>query len=126
MNYRTFARRALSLLMVSVGVSHFTRPDVFVAIVPHYLPAALWLVWISGLFEILGGLGLELKATRRPAAWGLIALYLAVFPANLNMAMNDIPIDGEAVAPALLWLRLPLQLLFIAWAYAFTGARRDA
>ena len=78
------------------------------------------LVVISGIAEILGGLGLILPATRRLAAWGLIALYLAILPANLNMAINHLPLGKTAVAPWLLWARLPLQLVLISWAYWYT------
>jgi uncharacterized membrane protein len=109
--------------MVAIGVAHFVRPEPFVLIVPEVLPAKLALVYISGAFEILGGLGLILPATRRHAAWGLVLLYLAVFPANINMAINDIPMNGEHVAPLMRWGRLPLQLVLIAWAFWYT--RRD-
>jgi uncharacterized membrane protein len=79
---------------------------------------------ISGIAEILGGLGLIVPATRRLAAWGLIALYVAVFPANLNMALNHLPLGTTPVATWLLWARLPLQLVLIVWAYWYT--RREA
>src|SRR4051812_49208535 len=103
--------------MTWVGALHFVRPEAFVRIVPSALPAPLMLVYLSGAFEIAGGLGLLVARTRRLAAWGLIALYVAVFPANLNMALNDIPFGEGPTPPALLWLRLPFQLVFIAWAY---------
>jgi uncharacterized membrane protein len=101
-------------------VLHFVRPDGFVAIVPEALPAKLALVYISGVAEIAGGLGLILPQTRRLAAWGLIALYIAVFPANINMAIHQLPLDGNIVPAWQLWARLPLQLVLIAWAYWYT------
>ncbi|WP_394847650.1 hypothetical protein LZC95_09325 [Pendulispora brunnea] len=74
----------------------------------------------SGFFEIAGGVGLLLPVTQRLAAWGLIALYVAVFPANVNMAVNRISLDPKRPIPTyLLWQRLPFQLLFIAWAWWF-------
>ena len=75
----------LAIFMVAIGVLHFVRPKPFVRIVPKFLPAPLALVYISGFFEILGGIGLLIPETRAWAAWGLIALYIAVFPANIYM-----------------------------------------
>ncbi len=57
---------------------------------------------------------------RKAAAWGLVALYIAVFPANINMLMNDLPFNGQPVPPLFLWLRLPIQFVLIAWAYWLT------
>lgn len=112
---------ALAAAMIGIGVLHFVRPKPFVRIVPKYLPAPLALVYISGLFEILGGIGLLIPATRTWAAWGLIALYVAVFPANVYMLTDNISLDPRKPIPRwALWLRLPFQLVFIAWAYWFT------
>ncbi|MBW1904055.1 MAG: DoxX family protein [Deltaproteobacteria bacterium] len=108
--------------MIAIGASHFARPNPFVRIVPKYLPAPLALVYISGFFEILGGIGLLIPETRAWAAWGLIALYVAVFPANIYMLTHNISLDPEKPIPRwVLWARLPFQFLFIAWAYWFTG-----
>ena len=109
--------------MVTVGTLHFTSPDGFVKIVPAYLPAPLALVYISGFFEIAGGLGLLLERTRRAAGLGLIALYVAVFPANIAMAVHDIQPANVHIPSALLWLRLPFQLLFIATAWWLSRGR---
>lgn len=117
---KSVARGLLAAGMILVGVRHFTHPDGFVAIVPGYLPWPLALVYVSGFFEVLGGAGLLIPATRRWAAWGLVALYVAVFPANVNMAIHHLPFNGEPVPPWLLWLRLPLQGVLIAWAYWMT------
>ncbi len=106
--------------MVFIGVQHFLDPEPFVQIVPSMLPAPRTLVFVSGFFEILGGLGLLVPRTRRAAAWGLIALYIAVFPANVNMAVNHLPMGDRVLPPLALWLRLPLQAVFIAWAWWFT------
>src|SRR5689334_10622155 len=108
--FKTALRLLLAGAMVVVGVLHFVNPGGFVRIVPAYLPAPLALVLISGAAEILGGLGLLVPRTRRLAAWGLVALYLAVFPANLNMAIHQIPLGDAPIAADkvwLLWLRLP-------------------
>jgi uncharacterized membrane protein len=113
-------RGVLAVAMIAVGVTHFTNPAPFVGIVPACLPAPLALVYVSGAAEIAGGAGLAWERTRRAAAWGLIALYVAVFPANVNMAVNHLTLGGGEISPVVLWLRLPLQAVFIAWAYWFT------
>jgi uncharacterized membrane protein len=113
-------RWLLTVGMVGAGLNHFIAADTYVAMMPSALPAHRALVYLSGLAEIAGGLGLILPATRRWAAWGLIALLVAVFPANVNMAINHLPL-GERVVPTwALWARLPLQLVLIAWAWWYT------
>jgi uncharacterized membrane protein len=114
----------LTLVMVLVGITHFTTPATFVAIVPDYLPAPLALVYISGVLEILLGLGLQVPSMRRMAAWGLIALFIAVFPANVHHAVHDIQPPGLEVSQTMLWVRLPMQLVFIAWALWMTRPDR--
>lgn len=123
---KTFLRWILTVLMVAQGANHFVNPDPFVAMMPAELPSSwhLALVYISGVAEIAGGLGLILPATRKAAAWGLILLLLAVFPANVNMALNDIPLGGRDLPTWALWGRLPFQILFIAWAYWYTRPDR--
>ncbi len=117
-------RAALLLLgvaMMAVGIDHFVNPTPFERIVPSYLPAPHALVLISGLFEFLGGAGVLVPRTRRFAAWGLVALYVAVFPANVNMTIHHIQLEPGGTLPVwAMWLRLPFQALFIAWAYWFT------
>lgn len=115
-------KRALRWLlagaMTLVGVAHVVDPTPFVAIVPPWLPAPLLLVYVSGLFEVLGGVGLLVPRVQRAAALGLVALFVAVFPANVNQALNHVSFDAGPPPPlAALYLRLPFQLLFIAWAY---------
>jgi uncharacterized membrane protein len=110
--------------MVTVGVLHFTNPEPFVRIVPAFLPAKLELVWLSGAAEILLGVGLLPSLTRRWASLGLVALLVAVFPANINMALNEIQLNPDDPLPVwAMWARLPFQLVFIATAL-FVG--RDA
>ncbi len=120
--HKLVALWVLAAAMIGIGVLHFVRPKPFVRIVPKYLPAPLALVYISGLFEILGGIGLLIPETRAWAAWGLIALYVAVFPANVYMLTDNVSLDPRKPIPRwALWLRLPFQLVFIAWAYWFTS-----
>jgi uncharacterized membrane protein len=114
---RTILRWGLTLLMVIAGINHFIHPAAYVAIVPDAFPAHAALVNASGLAEILGGLGLILPATRRLAGWGLIALLVAVFPANVNMAIHHLALGTRDVPAWALWARLPLQAALVLWAY---------
>jgi uncharacterized membrane protein len=114
---REILRFTLAAFIISAGVLHFVKPKPFVKIVPNYLPYHLALVYISGFFEILGGVGLLIPPVSAAAAWGLIALFIAVFPANINMAVNQIQLQGIPHIPALYWARLPLQAVLIAWAW---------
>jgi uncharacterized membrane protein len=104
----------LSLLFVGVGCLHFLQPQPFVRIVPQFLPVPLLLVWISGIVEVLGGIGLLIPKWRRRAGLSLIVLLICVFPANVNMAVKHIYI-GWLNNDYMLWTRLPLQILLIAW-----------
>ena len=115
----------LGTFFVIAGAGHFARPDVYVQIMPPALPWPRALVLVSGAFEILGGIGVLWGPTRRAAAWGLVALLVAVFPANVYMALHQVSVEGgpEFLAdpsPAALWARLPIQGLLIAWAWWFT------
>ena len=113
-----FSVGALSWLGVSAGLLHFLKTQFFVDMVPAALPAPVSLVYVSGVFEILGGIGLLVPRTRRFSAFGLIALFVAVFPANINMAVNHITPTGTTEMPVwVLWARLPLQGVLIWWAY---------
>ena len=113
---KNLLRYLLAVIMVTAGTLHLIRPEKFVQIVPDYLPAPGALVFISGCCEILGGVGLLIPRVRKQAAWGLVALFIAVFPANVNMAVNKILIDN----PLVLWGRLPFQAVLIAWAWWYT------
>jgi uncharacterized membrane protein len=121
---KTILRWLFTVVMVVAGANHFIDPDTYMAMMPDVLPAPLALVYISGIAEIAGGLGLILPATRKLAAWGLILLFLAVFPANINMAINGLPLAGNELPAWALWGRLPLQLVFIAWAFWYTRPDR--
>jgi uncharacterized membrane protein len=107
----------LAAFFVYAGVSHFTQPASFEAIVPSWLPAPLLLVYVSGVCEILGGLGALLPVTRSLAGYGLVALLIAVFPANVQMAIDADRWLAQGVPTWALYVRLPLQLLLVAWAW---------
>jgi uncharacterized membrane protein len=107
----------LAAFFVFAGVTHFTNPEFFVAIVPHWLPAPRALVYASGVAEIAGGLAVLPPATRRLAGWWLIALLVAVYPANVQMALEAERWAAAGTAPWVLYARLRVQLLFVAWAW---------
>lgn len=111
------------LWFVLAGLYHFINPAFYLRMMPPYLPWHLFLIYLSGFFEVALGLLLLVPRYTRLAAWGLIALLIAVFPANVHMALN--PQLFPDIPPVALWLRLPLQALFILWAYWFTvGSNR--
>ena len=114
-------RVAAALFWLVAGAMHFVIPRQYVAIMPDYLPAHRELVYASGLAEMAGGAGVLAERTRRPAGWWLIATLVAVFPANVNMALHT---DRFArIPPAALWARLPFQALFIRWVWRVAIAR---
>lgn len=115
---------------VVAGVLHFVVPEVYVQIVPPQLPAALALVYLSGVAEIAVGVGLLVSRTRRYAAWGTVALLVAVFPANVYMATSGVVVEGVPGGgdPSALvrWGRLPLQGVLILLALWYTRPAADA
>lgn len=105
----------LAVFFVGAGLNHFVSPDVYLKIMPDYLPWPLALVYISGFLEVLGGVGVAVPPLRQAAGWGLVALLIAVFPANLFMVMNADQFPGVP-----LWAlvaRLPLQGALILWVW---------
>lgn len=104
--------------MVVAGALHFVYTNSYIQIVPAWLPSPRVLVQISGAAEILGGLGLLLPQTRRAAAWGIVALLIAVLPANVNMALHHA--QWPAIPAWALWTRVPMQLPLAWWAWLYT------
>jgi len=119
-NFKELFRVILAVSIIIVGVTHFTVPDQYARIVPPQLPYPVGLVYLSGFYEILGGIGLLVPPVSQAAAWGLIALFIAVYPANINMAVNHIKIDHIPDSNWLQAVRLPFQAVFIAWAWWYT------
>ena len=117
--FQHIMRYLFGLMFIAAGVMHFLKPAVYVRIMPPYLPIPLTLVYASGVAEVLLGFFLFVPRVTTLAAWGLIALLIAVFPANLHMAMN--PDKFPDIPTSLLYVRLPLQVLLIAWAYMLTS-----
>lgn len=110
---------------VLAGVLHFVIPDFYLAMMPPWLPAHQELVALSGVAEILGGIGVLSARWRSAAGVGLLLLLLAVFPANIQMLLNA-RAAGEPTL--LLWLRLPLQVVFLWWVWrvCLRGAARPS
>jgi uncharacterized membrane protein len=115
--FLTTSRVTLALFFIVAGTGHFITPAPYLAIVPTYLPWPAAMVALSGVAEILGGVGVCFRSTRRAAGWWLIALLIAVFPANIHAISTGMVIGGHALPAWILWARLPFQLLFIAWVY---------
>ena len=113
-------RRLFGPFFVFAGVMHFVIPRAYESIVPDYVPARRRVVYVSGVAEIAGGAGVMHPRTRRLGAWWSVATLLAVFPANVHMALNPdrYRVPGGRLS---LYLRLPVQALFIAWALAARG-----
>ena len=105
-------------MFVFAGVMHFVIPRAYKRIMPPYVPAHDAMVYASGVAEIAGGAGLMVARTRRPAGWWLIATLIAVFPANLHMALHPEEFSKVPGGAPALWARLPLQGVFIAWVLA--------
>jgi uncharacterized membrane protein len=121
---KSVLKAVLSLFMVTAGILHFATPDPFIKIVPGFLPFPAALVYISGVIEIALGIGLMVPNTQVLSAWGLIALFVAVYPANLNMAFNHIQLGSLPDAWWVHAIRLPLQGVLIAWAYGYTDSKK--
>ena len=114
---KTALKMLLAVFMVGAGTTHFVNPDFFLKIMPPYLPWHLPLVQLSGLFEIALGLLLLVPRFSRLAAWGIVALLIAVFPANIYLYQHQ---DLLPASPLVHLLRLPLQAVFILWAWWYT------
>jgi uncharacterized membrane protein len=119
-SHKETLRWVLTISLSIVGTLHFLKPEQFARIVPPPFPP-FTSVYVSGFFEILGGIGLLIPTVSSLAAWGLISLFIAVFPANIYMTLHNIKIDGIPQNPVLYWGRLPLQAVLIAWAYWYTA-----
>jgi uncharacterized membrane protein len=118
---RTILRWLAAIFFVVAGMFHFLKPEMYLQIMPPYFPAPQLLVAVSGVAEIAGGIGLLIRPLRCIAGWGLIALLVAVFPANIYMLQHP----GQFhFAPWILWARLPLQAVFILWVW-FTAIHRS-
>lgn len=106
------------VLFIAAGANHFINPKFYLSIMPPYLPFPYTLVILSGLAEVILGVGLLIPQVGQYAAWGLILLLIAVLPANIHMATH--PELYPTIPSLMLWFRLPLQGMLILWAYWYT------
>ncbi len=111
-------RAVMGAVYVVAGVGHFVATRMYMGIMPDYLPAHRELVLLSGVAEIAGGVGVLVPRTQRAAAWGLVALLIAVMPANVWMVQHPERYPGIPVWA--MWVRLPLQGVLILWAWRYT------
>ncbi|MEV5832569.1 hypothetical protein [Nocardia sp. NPDC052112] len=135
-DWPTCAAYALAAMLVLTGTTHFlpdsladgpapTHGDL-VPMVPPFVPFPDFMVYLTGVLELLGALGLVLAGTRRPAGIGLAALFVTLLPANIYAAVSDTPFNGAPASP--LWIRIPEQVLYIAvalWAAGLLSSSRD-
>ncbi len=108
----------LAAFFINVGVDHFVNPEFYLSIMPPAFPLHLEAVYISGFFEVLGVVGVLIPRLRKIAGWGLVALLVAVYPANIYMAITPEAFPEASVA--LLYVRLVFQFLFFYWAFSVT------
>jgi uncharacterized membrane protein len=120
---KSVLKRLFGIAFILAGANHFISPPFYLKMMPPILPAHLFLIYLSGIIEIVLGVLLLIPKFTKFAAWGIIALLLAVFPANIYMAINP-SLFPEFSATAL-YLRLPLQFLLIAWAFWLTKDKID-
>lgn len=116
--WRKLVLLGLAGFFINVGVDHFINPEFYLAIMPPSFPLHAEAVYISGFFEILGGVCLLVPRLRKIAGWGLVALLICVYPANIYMALT--PEAFPEIPLSLLYFRLALQFLFFYWAYSVT------
>lgn len=117
MSAKSLLRTLLAVFFIAAGANHFLSPAIYLEIMPRSLPWPTQLIAISGVAEMIGGVGLLCSRTQRRAAIGLIALLIAVFPANIEAIRKGMTLSGNAVPQWALWVRLPLQGVLIAWVY---------
>lgn len=115
---KLISKIVFALFFIAAGINHFLDPQFYESIMPPYLPWPYALVIISGIAEVVLGAALLVPKSSRLAAWGLIALLIAVLPANIHMALH--PELFPTIPATALWIRLPVQGLLILWAYWYT------
>ena len=114
----------MGFFYIAAGIYHFASPRIYLALMPPYIPWPLAMIYISGTAEILGGIGVLVPdgfvfpQTRVAAAWGIVALLIAVSPVHINMCLH--PEQFTSIPLWVIWLRLPLQLPLILWSWSYT------
>ena len=117
-------RGVLAAFFLVAGANHFRTPGIYLGMMPSWVPSPAAVNAVVGAAEILGGLGLVFRPTRRLAGWGLMVLLVAIFPANVHVALLG-KMPGFDFSPLTLWLRLPYQAVLIAWVWWVAGQRDE-
>jgi len=117
---RASAAAGLGAVFVFTGIGHFARTQAMVEMLPPWVPVRTYLVYLSGVLELLLALGFFIRETRRITGWVTILVLLLFFPLNIYSALNYVPMGGHAWGPIYLWVRGPLQGLLLLWIYRFT------
>lgn len=112
-------RLALAIMLMFTGAAHFFKTEEMVQMIPEFLPNKVWLVYLTGILEILGAVGLVFQRTAQLASIALILFFLVVLPANIIGSIKRVELGGMENGLSYLYFRIPLQLLFICWAYYF-------
>ena len=115
----------MAAFYILAGANHFIDPGFYQQMMPPFLPMHYFLIYFSGVIEIVLGLGLFFKKTRKLSAYGIILLLIAIFPANIYMAINNVQLEGLPTPAWVTYARLPFQFFFIAWAYWHTSDERS-
>jgi uncharacterized membrane protein len=111
----------MGIFYIFAGINHFRNPGFYMPMMPPYLPWHGELVFLSGVAEVLVGIGVLISSLRRLAAWGTIALLIAILPANVHIALHNVPLAGAHEGAGVWnWVRLPFQGVLIAWAWWYT------
>ena len=121
----SLVKRVLLYVMAAfymfAGVMHFLRPEFYAPMMPPYLPWHGFLIFLSGVAEVGLGAAVLVPSLRKMAAWGIILLLIAIFPANVHIALNNVPLFGNPEGAGILnWVRLPFQAVLILWAWWYT------
>ena len=113
----------MGIFYIFAGIMHFANTGFYVPMMPPYLPWHLQLIYLSGVAEIACGVGVLIPTWRSLAAWATIALLIAVFPANIHIALHNVPLAGAREGAGVWnWVRLPFQAVLIAWAWWYTDS----
>ena len=121
---KTILLWVMGIFYLVAGSNHFRDPGFYLPMMPSYLPLHLQLIYLSGLAEVVLGVAVLVPRLRQVAAWGIILLLIAIFPANVHIALHNVPLGGASEGAGIWnWVRLPFQGVLIAWAWWYT---RDA
>ena len=115
-------RVALSVFFTFTGLGHFIKTDELASMLPPWFPVRVPMIYLTGIFELLGAIGIWIPRLRKLTGALLILMMIAVLPANIYAAMERVPFGGHEIGPIYLFARVPVQMLLIAWIYFTTIA----